>query len=60
MFLLPIFLYTYNLTRGDYETSSFCYGVNKVFALLVRFAVVIDSCLNLEDGANRMPQSITN
>lgn len=48
--LLPIFLYTYNLTRGDYETLSFCYGVNEVFALLGRYTVVIGSCLALEIG----------
>jgi len=58
--LLPIFLCTYNLTRGDYKTLSFCYGVNKVFALLEHYAVVINSCLALEDGANRLSQSITN
>ena len=54
--LLPIFLYIYNLTRGVYETLSFCYGVNEVFALLGCYAVVIDSCLALEDGANRLCQ----
>ena len=58
--LLPIFLYTYNLTRGDYETWSFCYGVNEVFALLGHYAMVIGSCLALEDGANGLSQSITN
>jgi hypothetical protein len=58
--LLPIFLYTYNLTRGDYETLSFCYGVNEAFALLGHYAVVIGSCLALEDWANRLSRSITN
>jgi len=62
MMLLPIFLYTYkyNLTREDYKTLSFCYGVSKVFALLGRYLVVTGSCLALEDGANRLSRSITN